>query len=123
MAVFPVNDEVSHQAALDRIEALWECAPDTPEAAEMEALVVLVDAYETRLHPVPLPTPAEAILFAMDQHGLRQKDLIGKDKLGAKSRVSELLRGLRNPTGDQMRTAYRLLGIPADALLQENSTR
>lgn len=120
MALFPVNDEMSYQSALERIEALWECETGTPEAAEMEALTVLVDAYEERHNPVPLPTLAEAIRFAMDQRGLKQKDLIGKNRLGAKSRVSELLNAKRNPTGDQMRAAFRLLAVPAEILLQEN---
>lgn len=35
------------RALYERIEELWDCAPGTPEAAELTALVDLVEAYES----------------------------------------------------------------------------
>ncbi len=120
MAVFPVNDEQSYNVALARIEELWECPEGSPEQAELDALVILVEAYEEKVHPVPLPTPAEAIQFALEQMGLKQKDIVGPDKLGSSSRVSEIVRGKRNLSGSQIRAANRLLHISADILVREN---
>ncbi len=60
-------DEASYRVALHRLEELWNCAPGSPEADEMEALAIQVELYESQHHPVPSPTSAEATRFACDQ--------------------------------------------------------
>lgn len=44
----PPFDQSDYEAAFDRIAELWTCEAGTPEAAELEALVDLVEAYEER---------------------------------------------------------------------------
>ncbi len=61
-----------HEKALARIEVLWEALPNSPEGDELEALVVLVCAFEEKHYPIVAPTPIEAIKFRMEQ----QKGLI-----------------------------------------------
>ncbi len=47
-----------------------------PEGNELDILITLVKAYEDENHPVPPPSPIEAIKFVMDQRGFKQADLI-----------------------------------------------
>jgi len=56
-----------HEAALDRIEAIMDAEPGTPEMDELEALTLLVETYEDGHYPMDLPDPIEAIKFRMEQ--------------------------------------------------------
>jgi HTH-type transcriptional regulator/antitoxin HigA len=42
----------------------------------LEILVTLIDAYETKHHPIDPPDPIDAIRFRMEQMGLTRSDLI-----------------------------------------------
>jgi HTH-type transcriptional regulator/antitoxin HigA len=42
----PIRTEADHNAALARIELLWDAKPGTPEHDECEVLSILVAAYE-----------------------------------------------------------------------------
>jgi HTH-type transcriptional regulator/antitoxin HigA len=41
-----INNEDEYNEALDRLEELWNALPGTPEAKELNELIVLIDAYE-----------------------------------------------------------------------------
>jgi HTH-type transcriptional regulator/antitoxin HigA len=47
-----IKNELEYQAILDAIELLLEAEPGTPEAAELEALTKLVDAYDDIHYPI-----------------------------------------------------------------------
>lgn len=115
----PVKTEGDYDAALERIEALWGAVPDTPEGNELDVLLTLVQVYEDEHHPVPPPTPIEAIKFVMDQRGLKQSDLVRY--VGSKSKVSEVLNGKRALTLSMIRALHVGLDIPAEILIQEGS--
>jgi len=53
----------------------------------------LVSVYKKENHPVPPPSPIEAIRFVMDQRSIKQVDLV--PYIGSQSKVSETLRGKR----------------------------
>lgn len=112
-----IKTEADYDRALERIDKLMGARPGTPKSDEMELLVTLVGLYEEKRHPVPPPSPVEAIEFMMDQLDLKQKDLI--PFIGAKSKVSEVLSGRRPLTLSMIRALHRYLGIPADTLLRE----
>ncbi len=108
------------EAALAQIDSLMHASPGTEEAEELELWLHLVEEYEEKHFPIPLPDPIEAIRFRMDQRGLKQKDLT--QYLGSKSRVSEILSGKRPLTLSMIRSLHHGLNIPADVLLgAENS--
>ncbi len=71
-----VKTEEDYDGALTRIEELWGAAPGTEEGNELGVLLVRVGAYEDEHHPVPPPSPIEAIRFVMEQKRLKNSDLI-----------------------------------------------
>jgi HTH-type transcriptional regulator / antitoxin HigA len=59
-----------------------------------DVLTLLIEDFEEKHYALPKASPAEAIVFLMDQHGLKQKDLI--DVFGTPSTVSEVMNGKRD---------------------------
>ena len=112
-----IKTEADYQAALARIEAIFEAKPGTPEGDELDLLSTLVELYEEEAFPIGLPDPVEAIKFRMEQAGLKAKDLI--PYIGSASKVSEVLSGKRALSLTMIRKLVNELGIPAEVLLQE----
>jgi HTH-type transcriptional regulator/antitoxin HigA len=117
MMVKLIKSERDYQETLARIDELIDAEEGTPEADELEVLATLAEIYEKTAFPIDLPDPVEAIKFRMDQMEMRQADLI--PFIGSRSRVSEVLSGKRPLTLKMIRALHEGLGIPADALLQE----
>ena len=70
----PIRSEDDYEAALEEIVVLWDVESNTPEADRLDALFVLVEAYEEEHYPVPPPDPMELILHVMDARGLTPPD-------------------------------------------------
>lgn len=119
MNIRPVKTDQDYDSALNRIEDLWGAEPGTYEGDELEVLLTLVTDYESKKHPIPPPSPLEAIRFVMDQKGLKQADLI--PYIGSRPRVSEILSGKRNLTLKMIRSLHSKLGIPAEILIQDGA--
>jgi HTH-type transcriptional regulator/antitoxin HigA len=115
MDIHPIRNDRDHARALRQIEKLWGAADGTPEADTLEILVILVDAYETKTHPIDPPDPIEAIKFRMEQMGLSRADL--QPMIGSRARVSEVLNGQRPLTIAMINKLRAGLGIPGDVLL------
>lgn len=47
-----IKTEADYDRALDRIDALMDADPGTPEGDELELLVTLVELYEKVAHPI-----------------------------------------------------------------------
>jgi len=103
-------------ALMDKGEALTE-----DEADYMELLGTLLSDYEHAAHPeiddfVRRPvTPVEAIQWALDRHGLRQKDLC--PYIGSEQLVSAVLNGARGLSKAMMVRLHDGLGIPYEDLM------
>jgi HTH-type transcriptional regulator / antitoxin HigA len=66
----------------------------TPAERELaQLLTLLIEDFEEKRYRLPRAKPLEVLHFLMDQHGLKQKDLV--DVFGAPSIVSEVLTGKR----------------------------
>jgi HTH-type transcriptional regulator/antitoxin HigA len=115
MDIRPIRNQHDHAEALREIGRLWGARARTPEADKLEVLVTLVDAYESKHHPIDPPDPINAILFRLEQMGLTRADLV--NVLGSRARVSEVL-NRRRPLSISMIAKLRdKLGISADVLI------
>lgn len=111
-----IRTETDYEAALARIEVLMDANPGTPEEAELELLALLVETYEKEHYPIGMPSAIAAIEFFMDQNGLTNADMV--QYFGSPSRVSEILNGKRTLSKAMIRNLVEGLGIPAEILLE-----
>src|SRR6476661_2818203 len=116
MAIKPIKTKKDYQAAMDRLEVIFDAKPRTPEGDELEVLGILIDKYEQEHYPIDFPDPIEAIKFRMEQLGYNQSDLA--NVVGLKSRASEILNKKRKLTLDMIRNLHSTLNIPTDVLIQ-----
>ena len=117
MNISPIKTKQDHENALNRIEALWEAEPNTPQGDEFEVLATLISAYENEHFPIDAPDPVEAIKFRMEQQGLENNDLV--PMLGQISRVSEVLNRKRKLSIAMIRKLNSMLKIPLDSLIKD----
>lgn len=96
------------------IEALYEMeerkgrrSKEERELADL--LTLLIENYEEKHYKLPKASPLEVIEFLMDQHGLKQKDLV--DVFGTPSIVSEVRRGKRELNKEQIRRLSDRFGV------------
>lgn len=69
-----IKTEKDYNAALSRMENIFDAKPGRKEGDEGEVLMILISDYERMHYPVEAPTPLEAIKFRMEQLNLLQKD-------------------------------------------------
>ena len=91
--------------------------PNSEAGARLEVLAKLLEDYEKAVFPFDKPDPVAAILFRMEQQGLRQKDIA--ELLGGKNRASEILSRKRALTLSMIRALHKRLEIPAQLLIDE----
>lgn len=66
-----------------------------------ELLTLLIEHFEEKRYPLPIAKPTSILRFLLDQHGLKQKDLV--DIFGTASIVSEVLNGKRELNKDHIK--------------------
>ncbi|HEX8992085.1 MAG TPA: transcriptional regulator [Anaerolineales bacterium] len=121
MEIRVIKTETDYRAALAEVEQLFDAAAGTSEGDRLEVLSVLIEAYEARHFPIPLPDPIDALEYFIESRGLTRRDL--EPYLGSRARVSEVL-GRRRPLSIEMiRRLHAGLGIPADVLIQPYELR
>lgn len=110
-----IKSQADYQAALARIEEIFDSSPGTAEGDELELLSKLVEIYEEEQFPMDLPDPVSAIRFRMEQQGLKNKDMTRY--FGSASKVSEVLSGQRGLSMTMIRNLVDGLNIPAEVLI------
>ena len=87
------REELAEMTAL--LETLAANELPQPPAMErfIETLTALVMQYEEELVPEPVSSPSGILKYLMEEHGLRQVDLV--PILGSKSYVSQIISGHR----------------------------
>lgn len=116
MDIRPIRTAADYQAALKKIEELFDATPDSPQGDELEVLTTLVEAYEDQQFAIPAPDPVEAVNYYMESRGLTRKDL--EPFIGNRARVSEILNRKRPLTLRMIQRLHSGLGIPAEALVK-----
>jgi HTH-type transcriptional regulator/antitoxin HigA len=85
--------------ALYALEQKRSLSREEKELADL--LTLLIEDFEDKRYQLPRATPVQALSFLMEQHSLKQKDLVSI--FGARSTVSEVLNGKRELTKEQIR--------------------
>ena len=112
-----IKTQRDYDASVVRLSALMdeEIALGSSKEAELELLALVIVSYErSKVEPVA-PDPIEAILFRMDQMGLKKVDMV--PYMGSLPKVSEVLARKRPLNLAMIRKLHQGLGIPADVLL------
>lgn len=114
---------IDSDAELARAQALVErlMASNKPaDVARLQAQARLIAAYEEAKWPRRHPSPAEVVLYLMDQHGLSRADLVLL--LGTPSRVSEVLQGKKGLSMAMIQRLRARFRVPAELLLPPPKT-
>ncbi len=115
MQITPIKTKKDYEQALEAIDKLWDAKPNTKEGDMLDVLATLVEAYEQTHYPIFPPDPVEAIMFRMDQLGLKKGDLA--KFFGGANRVSEVLHRKRKLTLKMIKTLHDQLKIPYESLI------
>lgn len=113
-----IKTATQYKKAVKRTMEIFQSREGTPEADELELLLVLVKDYEDKRISLPELDPIEAIKLKMEERGLKAKDL--EPLIGSKGHVSSILSGRRELT---LKTAQKLkdyLRLPADVFMQHH---
>lgn len=108
-----IHGEQQNAKFIAKLEELTSLEHVTPAQRKLiELLTVLVEDYESKHFPVPNAGPLDIIRHLMEEHHLRQKDLV--DVFGTESIVSDVLNGKRDLTKDHIaRLSARFQVSPA----------
>ncbi len=72
-----IHGEQQNALYIEMLETLTGQESVTPAQRKLiELLTVLVEEYESKYYPVPTAGPLDIIRHLMEQHHLRQKDLV-----------------------------------------------
>ena len=118
-----IKTDEQYRRFLSEVERLvaQDPKPESAAGARLELLAKLVEDYEVARFAFEKPDPIDAIVFRMEQMGLRQKDIA--QMLGGKNRASEVLARKRPLTLSMIRSLYEQLDIPAGLLIREPAAR
>lgn len=67
MKLKPIKSEQDYEAALERLELIFDALPGSEDSDELEILGMLIEKYEKEHFPMDLPNPIEAVKFRMEQ--------------------------------------------------------
>jgi HTH-type transcriptional regulator/antitoxin HigA len=104
----------SEQENESYIEALYRLEQREQNWSEEERefaalLTLLIENFEEKYYALPKSSPIAVLKFLMDQHGLKQKDLV--DIFGTPSIVSEVLSGKRDLNKEHIRRLSKRFGV------------
>ncbi len=110
-----LKTEQDYHVAIMRTMELFQTDENTPEADELELLLVLVKDYEDKHIQLPAVDPIEAIKLKMEERGMKAKDL--ESIIGSKGHVSSILSGRRELTLKLAQKLKNYFQLPADIFL------
>ena len=123
-----IKTPAEYEAAMELFSALMDKGEDLSEdeADYMDLLGTLLEDYERTTHSEVesfldrKATPVEAIRWAMDRHGLRQKDLC--PYIGSEQLISAIMNGAKNLSKSMMVKLHEGLGIPYENMMEVPAT-
>lgn len=109
-----IHTEEQNEFYLRRVEDLLERENSLSPAERelLDLLTLLIENFEDQHYSLPKASPVAVLEFLMDQHGLKQKDLL--DVFGAPSIVSEVLSGKRELNKDHIKRLSKRFHVSPD---------
>ena len=110
-----LKTEKDYTNATNRLMDIFHAAEGTPEADELELLIVLVKDYDDKHFVLPQLSPLDAIKYKMEERGIKAKDL--EPLIGSKGHVSSILSGRREITLKIAQKLKDYFQLPAEMFL------
>lgn len=112
-----IRSEEENERLIAELETLDSRGDDlSPEEREYsELLAVLIEAFEDAHYPLEGSTPDSRLRSLMEEHGLRQRDLL--DVFGSRGLASEVVSGKRAISKSQAKSLATIFHVPADLFL------
>ncbi|MBJ8552659.1 ImmA/IrrE family metallo-endopeptidase [Acinetobacter bereziniae] len=112
-----IRTSEEHKAYLEEVQNLLsiDLQVGTSDSNRLDVLLILIEDYENKKYPIEALDPIDAIVFRMQEKGLKQADLV--PYLGSNSRVSEILNRKRKLTIEMIKKLSVGLGLSAETLL------
>ena len=117
--ICPIPTAEDYKAALALVTPYSDNKPEAGSnaGAHFDAMVTLIEAYGANYFPIKTPDPIEAILFRVEQQGLKPKEL--GPLIGQRNLVYEVLNRKPELTMDMVWRLHTRLGIPAENLIRQ----
>lgn len=113
----PIRDEEHYQRMIDQLDALLEVTGNDeshPVMGLVDIVGDLIEDYESEHNPLPAVAGIDALKFLMEQHDLKQSDLL---EIGSQGVVSEILAGKRALNIRQVQALSKRFSVSADTFL------
>ena len=110
-----IKTNIQYKKALKRTIEIFQAHKGTPEADELDLLLLLVKDYEDKNISLPELDPIKAIKLKMEERGLKAKDL--EPLIGSKGHVSSILSGRRELTLKMAQKLKDFFRLPADVFM------
>ena len=110
-----IKTRAQYNKAIKRTMEIFQAPERSPEADELELLLVLVKDYEDKNIILPEIDPIDAIKLKMEERGLKAKDL--EPLIGSKGHVSSILSGRRELTLKMAQRLRDYFQLPADIFI------
>lgn len=114
-----IKTESQYKKMLKRSMEIFQVAPGTSEADELDLLLVLIKDYEDKHIVMPELDPIDAIKLKMEERGLKAKDL--EPLIGTKGHVSSILSGRRELTLKMAQKLKDYLQLPSDVFMHHTA--
>jgi HTH-type transcriptional regulator/antitoxin HigA len=111
-----IRSEAENERCTAVLEELDQRYDDLSRAERefAELLTLLIEDFESKHSTLPKASPVDVVRFLMEQHELRQKDLL--DVFGSASVASEVLSGKRELSKEHIRRLADRFSVPVDLL-------
>jgi len=106
----PIRDDHHLDAAQEMIDKLLEEELEYGKQEYLDALTVMVEAYENEHYPIPDASEADVLRELMSANRLSQKELEKKAGI-SQSTISAVVNGERRLTRDQMVTLAKFFNV------------
>ena len=118
VVVKAIETEEEYDNMTDAVEHLMdkgEARLSPEEAALLETMAILIQAYDDCHDPLPPVAPGEMLAQLMETSGRAAKDLLFV--FGTRGRVSEVLSGKRSVSKEQAKKLAALFKVTADLFI------